>query len=62
MCHAFSESACDVLPERDAADLTWDVMYPSKVELMRGKPTGRLLVRSVDDNTLDFLITNEINV
>eukprot|EP00934_Nitzschia_sp_Nitz4_P004608 Nitzschia sp. Nitz4//scaffold9_size221794//91527//93025//NITZ4_001345-RA/size221794-snap-gene-0.99-mRNA-1//1//CDS//3329560998//4598//frame0 len=33
--------ACEIYPERDR-DMTWDVMYASKIEVLRG-PSGRLL-------------------
>lgn len=37
----FVETASEIHPERDS-DMKWDVMYPSKLEIIRG-PSGRLL-------------------
>ena len=42
--NVYFTEASEVLPERNIDTGVWDVMYPSKIELLSGKRSGRLLM------------------
>ena len=43
ICTITKYIATEIIPERDVKTRVWDVMYPSKLELLSGKHSGRLL-------------------
>ena len=48
--------ATEILPERDFKTRVWDVMYSSKLELVSGKRSGRLLQYDPSTDTTTVLV------
>lgn len=59
--HVYFSDASDIRPDRDPAsgsdDGSWDIMYASKLEGMRGARSGRVLRYKPDTGEVDVLAT-----
>jgi len=58
--HVYFSDASDIAPERTPADAegfsSWDSLTPYKRDVLRGKPTGRLLRYKPETNEVDVLL------
>lgn len=55
--HVYFSDASDVKSDRDPISGSWDIMYASKLEGVRGKRTGRLLRYIPETGKVDILAT-----
>ena len=53
--HVYFSDATDIKVDRDLASGLWDIMYPSKLEAIRGKKSGRILRYKPENGEVDVL-------
>ena len=58
--HVYFSDATDIKMDRDLDSGKWDIMYPSKVEAIRGKKTGRLLRYKPETGEVDLIASGAL--
>ncbi len=56
--HVYFSDATDIKVDRDLASGLWDIMYPSKIEAIRGKKSGRILRYKPENGEVDVLASD----
>lgn len=56
--HVYFSDATDIKVDRDLASGLWDIMYPSKLEAIRGKKSGRILRYKPENGEVDVLASD----
>ncbi len=58
--HVYFSDATDIKMDRELDSGKWDIMYPSKLEAIRGKKTGRLLRYKPETGEVDLIASGAL--